>query len=221
LEIGQECHSWPNTSDIDVIDDILEKEERRKEELEKRPPFDINFIFDAALGAPDDCIVHCLTFLPTCEHWKLLCISFTTHQAIIQRTDMWRQMCPSHWILPSRPRKPWHNLYISKLREEAETARKRSDDILIKVHKALSKGDNLHTIEKIINKTQFPFDINYVSGGVMDRNSILNLAVINQRHKCTKWLIEEKHADIESADCGNFTPLLNAAYAGDKYLVSL
>ena len=31
--------------------------------------------------------------------------------------------------------------------------------------------------------------------------------------------MEVKTADIESCDRGNFTPLLNAAWAGDKYLV--
>lgn len=34
-----------------------------------------------------------------------------------------------------------------------------------------------------------------------------------------KWLIENKNATIETSDRGNFTPLLNAAYNGDKYLV--
>ena len=31
--------------------------------------------------------------------------------------------------------------------------------------------------------------------------------------------MEEKDADIESSDRGHFTPLLNAAWAGDRYLV--
>ena len=34
-----------------------------------------------------------------------------------------------------------------------------------------------------------------------------------------RWLVEVKHADIESMDRGNFTPLLNAAWAGNKALV--
>jgi ankyrin repeat protein len=32
-------------------------------------------------------------------------------------------------------------------------------------------------------------------------------------------LVEVKHADIETFDRGNFTPLLNAAWAGSKALV--
>lgn len=34
-----------------------------------------------------------------------------------------------------------------------------------------------------------------------------------------RYLVETKRADIESHDRGGFTPLLNAAWAGDKYLV--
>lgn len=54
---------------------------------------------------------------------------------------------------------------------------------------------------------------------MLERNSLLNLAVIEKRHKITKWLIEEKGADIESCDRGQFTPLLNSAFNGDKYIV--
>jgi ankyrin repeat protein len=52
-----------------------------------------------------------------------------------------------------------------------------------------------------------------------ERNALLNLAVIHQRHKVVKWLVEVQHADVETVDRGLFTPLMNAAYAGDKYLV--
>lgn len=34
-----------------------------------------------------------------------------------------------------------------------------------------------------------------------------------------RWLVEVKHANVESVDRGNFTPLLNAAWAGNKALV--
>jgi ankyrin repeat protein len=63
------------------------------------------------------------------------------------------------------------------------------------------------------------FDVNYVSGVVCERNSILNLAVIHGRQKVARWLVESKGADIESSDRGGFTPLLNAAWAGNIKLV--
>ena len=34
-----------------------------------------------------------------------------------------------------------------------------------------------------------------------------------------RWLVDCKGADIETYDRGNFTPLLNAAWAGDRQLV--
>lgn len=54
---------------------------------------------------------------------------------------------------------------------------------------------------------------------VLERNSLTNIAVIAKRHKIIKWLIEEKLADIESCDRGQFTPLMNAAWNGDKHMV--
>ena len=56
--------------------------------------------------------------------------------------------------------------------------------------------------------------MNYVSGVVLKRNSMLNLAVIDRRHNITKWLIEEKGAGIESCDRGQFTPLMSDAWNG-------
>jgi ankyrin repeat protein len=34
-----------------------------------------------------------------------------------------------------------------------------------------------------------------------------------------KWLVESRGAEIETCDRGQFTPLLNAAWAGDRALV--
>jgi len=47
----------------------------------------------------------------------------------------------------------------------------------------------------------------------------LNLAVIHERQKVVHWLVEEKNADIETSDRGHFTPLINAAWAGNRPLV--
>ena len=87
----------------------------------------------------------------------------------------------------------------------------------------LLKGDHFQSIEKLVVEAERSsnFDVNYASGVVCERNSLLNLATIHKRHKVVRWLVEEKRADIESSDRGNFTPLLNAAWAGDRYLVRL
>jgi len=200
-----------------ALDAILDEDELRRQALLSRPPLDISFLFNALICPSDDVVAHILTYLPTSEHGKLLCVSYTTSQLIQRRTDMWRILCPSHWILPSRPRKPWHLLYVSKLRKEELAKRQIANDVLGKAAEILNRGDILQKLKKLLKNANF--DVNYVSGVVLERNSILNLAVIHKRRKITKWLVERMNADLESEDRGGFTPIINAAYAGDKYLV--
>ena len=207
------------------IDEILEEKEKEKEELKRqraeRPPIDIQRFLDASNGIPDDIIVHCFSYLRQEEHGKMLVINIQTSKSLQDRYNVWKQLCPSHWILPRRPRKPWHTLYLTRLRKEQELHQKRWDDLLIKCAAALFKRDDLQKVEKLILKAEkdFGFDLNYSSGVVCERNSILNLAVINQRHKVVRWLVDTKGTNIETYDRGNFTPLLNAAWNGDRYLV--
>jgi hypothetical protein len=103
-------------------------------------------------------------------------------------------------------------MYITKIRAEEEASRKQSDDLLMKADAIIDKGDNLIKFQKLITKAEkeFTLDVNYTSGTVLERNSLLNTAVINRRKNIVKWLVEEKHCDIETCDRGGFTPLLNA-----------
>lgn len=207
------------SGDMLLIDSLLEEQERKR--MKNRMTFDLRFLFDASLGAPDDVIALCLSFLHVSEHGKLLCISSTTSKAIKQRDHMWMQLCPSNWILPRRPRKRWYDLYLSRIRQEADASRKLSDDLLALIANVLFKGDHLQKVEKLVagGEKKFSFDVNYMSGVVCERNSILNLAVIHGRQKVARWLVESKGADIESSDRGGFTPLMNAAWAGSIKLV--
>ena len=203
------------------IDEMLEDQERLSKEIENRPPLDISWLFDSQLGAPDDVILVVMQFLCPCDHGNLLCLSRNSYALFKKRDLMWQTLCPRHWILPRRPRKPWCVMYITKIRAEEESSRKRSDDLLLKANSIMEKGDHFIKIEKLVSKAQkdFTFSVNYTSGVVMERNSLLNMAIINGRHKIAKWLIEEKNADIETYDRGEFTPLLNAAWNGDKYMI--
>jgi hypothetical protein len=204
-----------------IIDAVLEEQERRSKALQERPPLDISFLFDAKHGAPDDVVAHCLKFLHCSEHGKLLCVNWATSTAMKDRDGVWRQLCPTHWIQPRRPRKQWHEFYVTKIREEEEASKKWTDGFLNKANDILSKADHLNKVEKLVvqGDKQLGFDINYTSGVVCERNSLLNLAVIYSRPKVVRWLLETKGANIETCDRGNFTPLLNAAWAGDRYLV--
>ena len=213
----------PEITDIIAIDAIIkkEKEDRKRKESEKEKLVDISFLFFAPCGAPDDLVVHCLSFLEPTEYGKLLCINKTYSDALKSRDEVWRLLCPHHWILPRRPRKPWHELYFHRLAIEYRNSQKRWDDLLLKCSNELFKGDHLQKVEKLVSEAEkdFGFTVNYVSPVVCERNSLLNLAVIYRRHKVVRWLVDQKCADIESYDRGHFTALLNAAWAGDRQLV--
>ena len=215
------------TNEEMYIDDILENEERKSsakaEVAVTLEPMDITWLFDSTLGCPDDVIVNIMRYLRPSEHGNLLCLSYTTNAKFKLRNDTWRSLCPKHWTLPRRPRKSFCALYISKIRAEEEASRKRSDEILVKGNNIIEKADQLIKFKALITKAEkeksFKFDVDHTSGIVLERNSLLNLAVIEKRHKITKYLIEEKGADIETYDRGQFSPLMNAAWAGDKQIV--
>jgi Ankyrin repeats (many copies) len=210
-------------NEMAIMDDIIEAQEaqRRKRAEIKRIPIDIGKFFDASNGIPDDIIVKCFEYLERKEHVRILAIDRGTSKSLQARNNVWKSLCPSHWILPRRPRKPWHELYCSRLKSEHDQHQKRWDDLLVKCAAILDASDSLCKIEKIIEEAQksFGFDVNYISGVVCERNSLLNLAVIHKRHKVTRWLVDIKKADIETFDRGNFTPLLNAAWEGDRTMV--
>jgi hypothetical protein len=217
-----------HVNDMMYIDDMIQDQEQHAS-LDSRTssnscrchqPIDILWIFDSQLGAPDDVIANLMTYLNPCDHGSLLCLSSTTNTLFKQRNDMWRALFPLHWIVPRRPRQSWCTMYITRIRAEEVISRKRSDTVLLRANVIIDKGDQLHKMEALIRKAmkEFDFSINYTSGVVLECNSILNLSVIARRHKITKWLIETKGADVESFDRGLFTPLMNAAWNGDKYI---
>ena len=210
--------------DVVVIDALLEERERQEQaaQARRRPPLDLALLLDPSRGVPDDVVVHFLECLSVRDQSALLGLNRELRHFLTEARDsIWRSLFPSRWKVPRRPRKPWHELYFTNLRTEQEDAKKRFDDLLARAGQILFKGDQLSTIEKMVTKAEhdFFFNVNYCSGVVCERNSLLNLATIHKRHKVVKWLVETKGADIESEDRGSFTPLLNAAWAGDKYLV--
>ena len=213
---------WLKTSKIRWRNSIiLRKDKSRELEINNKSPNDIMPIFDPNLGLPDDIVAYMLSFLPSHEHIHLLHVNKATSRMIKNRENMWRALCPSHWVLPKRPRKPWCEIYINGLLKLEERKNKRSDDLLVRASATIEKGDYLQTLEKIVHdgERSFAFNVNYTSGTVEERNALLNLAVIHGRHKCVRWLIEVKGADIETFDRGLFTPLGNAAWMGDIQMV--
>lgn len=184
------------SGEMTIIDAVLEEQERRQRALDakEKPPIDISFLFDARLGAPDDVVAHCLTFLHRSEHGKVLCLSQTTSTLMKERDEVWRQLCPNHWVLPRRPRKQWHEIYITKIREDEASSRKWSDDFINQANNILFNADSLGKIEKLVEQGErrlAGFDINHTSGVICECNSVLNLAVIYSRPKgtcCASWV---------------------------------
>jgi hypothetical protein len=198
-----------------------------EEEFDRIPvseqDFKLSNLLFGTRGASDDIVVHCLGFLHPSEHGKLMTISKKTSANIKRRDKIWRKLC-SRWDLPAKPRKPWHEIYITRIRKEEEEYRSRADEIVHKAAVVLFKGDQLQKMEKIIATSQnkFDFDINHTCKIRYERNSILNLAVISQRYNIVKWLTETQNGlDLETRNQGGFTPLMNAAWAGDHHLVRL
>jgi hypothetical protein len=212
-----------DNKELVFMDKIIEAEEAERQKLaqKKRSLIDLAKFFDASNGIPDDIIVRCFEYFERREHVKLLAINKGTSVSLQKREDVWKSLCPKRWILPRRPRKPWHALYCDRLKREYEQRQKIWDDLLVKCAAILDSSDSLSKIEKMVTNAEISsgFDVNYVSGVVCERNSLLNLAVIHKRHKVTKWLVDTKNADIETYDRGSFTPLLNAAWEGDRNLV--
>ena len=169
------CPSDPTSSATTTnvyMDEILDRErdDLAAAKAETIHPMDISWVFDGGLGAPDDIIVNVMTYLRPSDHGNLLCLSYTSNFLFKQREDMWKTLCPKHWILPRRPRKSWCAMYITKIRAEEEATRKRSDDLLVKANTIIEKADQLNKLEKLIRKAEkdFDFDVKYTSGVVLE-----------------------------------------------------
>jgi len=186
--------------------------------------FDLNFLFDARYGCPDDCIVAILHFIDSRYHYFLLMLSTEISAKFSERERVWEALSRLQrpkWIFPYRMRKSWCSFYLSKLKEYQDRKMRKSNELLVAAYECLFRGDNCSQVKSLVKNGEedFGFDINYLSGSVMERNGLLNLAVIEKCLNTVKWLILKKNAFIESKDRGFFTPLLNAAYNGDLPMV--
>lgn len=181
-----------------AVDTLLEEQEQKRIAFENRPPLNIMFLFDAAEGCPDDVVYRILSFLETPDHATLLRVSHSTRTALQNRQMVWSMLCPDTWTLPRRPRKPWHQIYWSRLRVETERRKKKWDDLLTRGSQLLFQGDSLSTIERMVAEAERDcnFDVNYVSGVVCERNSLLNLAVIHRRHRKCHFLFAKDPSNL-------------------------
>ncbi|GMH73943.1 hypothetical protein TrLO_g7293 [Triparma laevis f. longispina] len=185
--------------------------------------YSLDWIFDVARNGNDDVVYYFMSYLSQFELMKLCMLSRSTREQIEERENIWKMKCKSHrrWNLPSRPRKGWFDLYFTKYKTSTLLTRRNSDALLLRFSQLLDKGDALSQVQKLVKQSEadWDFGINYTSGSVLDRNGLLNYAVIKQRKNVVKWLVDGKNAWIETSDAGGFTPLLNAVYNNDLYFV--
>ena len=191
------------------------------------PPLPPHDRYDPMLGVCDDVITYMLEFLPPKFRWYLISVSKEMTKLIAQREVVWVALSKMNrrWVIPQRMRKSWCLFYFQNLKSFNDKRMAKSNELLLKAHETLFSSDGLGAIKTLVKKgeEEFDFDADYVSASVLERNGLLNIAVIEGRYKVSKWLIEEKECWVETRDRGGFTPLLNAAYNGDlkmiKYLL--
>jgi hypothetical protein len=180
---------------------------------------------------PDDALLDVLAYCGDgASASGLLRVSLRWALRLRKRQAMWRALClrasAGAWRgrLPSRPRKPWCDVFAEFLgREEAER-RRRSDEVLRKAESAFRGSDNVVAVRKLVDaaKAAFGFSVDHQSGVLFESNPLLNLAVLKgKRHKVAQYLLVECGASVHLADRGGFTPLLDAAFSGDLVLVRL
>lgn len=172
---------------------------------------------------PDDVVYVMFSFLVPRDVVQLCnCVANCVTEGTAKRSHLFESMTRSNkkWVIPLRPRGSWFTLYFKKLREYTEIQRKLSDEVLLEMHSIIMKGDMLAVFKKVLTSAMnsFGYDVNYSSGLVLERNSALNMAVIENRIKIVKYLLLEEKADIETQDRGGFTPLLNAAWNNNAHM---
>jgi hypothetical protein len=182
---------------------------------------------------PDDSLVGVLRFMKPLGAVRLLQVSRRWALRLRRRNDLWQMLCLERaaWRaqLPKRPRKPWVDIFLTMLRKEVEQRNGKSDEVMKKANVIIKKGDNLASLQKLVEAAEeaFDFSVNYQSPIIMERNPLLNLAILHplpkkaERTKIIEWLVLKKKAHVNLADKGGFTPLLDAAFTGHKATVLL
>lgn len=177
---------------------------------------------------PDDALASVLSFTDNrTPALLLLAVSRRWGRRLKQREGLWRGLCcvQPKWKahLPTRPRKSWAEVFVVQLGREERERKVLSDEVLRKAHVLLRRGDNVVSLRKLVGEAsaKFGFCVDHQSGVVLERNPLLNLAVMLKRPKVVAWLVVEANAAVNLADLGGFTPLMDAAWAGDRELVRL
>ena len=191
-------------------------------ELGARHAYSLEWVFNGDINPVDDVVFHFSSFLTDLELVRICSLSSRSRKMMEGRQEFWKAKCKCLPVdLPKRPRLTWFRLYFSLLKKSYLTTLSLSNELLLKCSAVLQKGDNLIKMKKLVlgGIKSFNFDVNFTSGTVGERNSILNLSVILGRRNVARWLVTSMRANVESRDRGCFTPLLNATWNNDFGMV--
>ena len=182
---------------------------------------------------PDDTLLSVFRFLRPPGTTRLFLVSRRWQLFLRRRNDLWHVLCLEQpaWRekLPKRPRKPWVDIYVAMLERQEAEKNLKSDEVIRKANVLIKKGDNIVSLQKLVEAAEadFGFSVNYQSSILLERNPLLNLAILHplpkkaERTKVLEWLVVEKRARVNLVDKGGFTALMNAAWAGHRATVLL
>lgn len=141
--------------------------------------------------------------------------------ALRSRDALWR----AAWALRGAgplPRRPRGSLFTLLLKAEAGAARRSAlahDELLRRVYLVFCKHDSVQSMRALLARhASGALNIN-AEHSIMEGNSLANLAARCGALRCLRCLYHDYGADLETADVGGFTPLLNAAWRGDAPMV--
>lgn len=112
--------------------------------------------------------------------------------------------------------------FLSKLRTSHEQLIMEALKILKKDIDSPKRLDSLiqryfpnHTGGDAFSISADNFTVDYQDHGLVEGNTLLNLAARHSKINCVKLLLMKYNANVNAGDVGGFTPLINAAYRGD------
>jgi len=191
--------------------------------LLKGTPRDVTRERPSFHALPDDVTARIVTSLPPAAACRPL-LACRMWASVAQNEPVWRLLCSQRathkgWVIPTRLRKPYAQLYFQLERRDFANLHQDFDKRLEDMVASLKKKDAPATLAGII-KREPKYDINH-RARLEEQNTVLNLAARNGRHGCVKELLQTYGANTEFPDTGGFTPLINASWRGDLPTVRL
>ena len=167
---------------------------------------------------PDDVLAVVAALLPV-ESLVSVVSACRAWRTLRTRDTLWRAVWAQR-PLAAAPRRPRGELFALLLRAEAQRRRRdaiRHDELLRSAYAGFCKRDGAAPLRALLARFAAPLNVNH-SHSLLEGNTLLNLAARCGALNCAREL-HARGADVDAADWGGFTPLINAAWRGDAHMV--